>query len=57
MEGMGGIIWLIIIGALFYWMMSRGCGGHRHGSGQGRKHGSGSEKGHDEKAEKKGGCH
>ena len=57
MEGMGGIIWLIIIGALFYWMMSRGCGGHSHGSGQGHKHGSGSEKGHDEKTEKKGGCH
>lgn len=35
MEGIGSILWLVIIGVFFYLMMKRGgcCGGGGHGHG------------------------
>lgn len=33
-EGLGGLLWFIIWGGLFYFMMrAGGCGGHGHGHG------------------------
>ena len=58
---MENLIWIIAIGALFYFMMRRGgCGGgHSHGghgdNDQKHNHGAG---GHDDQSKNKsGGCH
>jgi len=44
MKSLSGIIWFLVIGALFYWMMKKGgcCGGgshdHQSGSDVGLEH-------------------
>lgn len=40
---MEGLLWFLIIGALFFFMMRVGCGGHK---GQGHGHGHGCGGGH-----------
>jgi len=46
MGSYGGIIWFVVIGALFFWMMKKGgCGGgHSHGGGV---HNHGGAEGHE----------
>ncbi len=44
MQNIGPILWFIIIGALFYFMMRMGgCGGGGHSHGRGPGRGGGSE--------------
>ena len=43
---MGGILWLLVIAGLFYFMMRFGCGAHKVHGGHGG-HGAGSEGGID----------
>ncbi len=73
MGSYGGIIWFVVIGALFFWMMSKGgcCGGGHggHGGEGGHDHGgkdevsgSGESTGHvhnniENDLEKKKSCH
>ncbi|MCP5279717.1 MAG: YHS domain-containing protein [Thiobacillus sp.] len=45
---MEGLLWFLIIGALFYFMMRVGCGGHKgHGHSHGCGGGHGSHAGHE----------
>lgn len=54
---MGNLLWLIAIGALFFFMMRRGCGaGHRHGR-HGQNHEPDANSPHKEHKRKSGGCH
>ena len=45
---MGGILWLLVIALLFYFMMRFGCGAHMVHGGHGG-HGAGSEGGMDQR--------